>query len=64
MPISWFLDAQLCAFVSESIHECPDERPENLKTQDLCAERDSVANASMDEVTGQFPVLPVSSLKS
>ena len=64
MPISCFLDAQLCAFVSESIHMCPDDRPEYLKNQDLSAERDSVANASMDEMMGQFPILPFPSLKA
>lgn len=30
---------------------------EIFKKQDLSAERDSVANISMDEVMGQYPVL-------
>lgn len=73
MPVSCFLDAQLCyldaqkklcAFVSDSIHVCPDDRPENLKNQDPSAERSSVANTSMDEMTGQFLILPFPSLKA
>lgn len=65
MPIHcFFLDDQLCAFVSESIHVYPDDRLEYLKNQDLSAERDSVANASMDEMTGQFLILPFPSLKA
>lgn len=49
---------------SESIHVCPDDRPEYLKKQDLSAERDRVTNASMDEMTGQFLILPLPSLKA
>lgn len=63
VPISCFWDAQLSAFVSEGVHVCPDGRV-IFKNQDLLAERENVAKASMAEVTGQFPNLPFPSLKA